>query len=177
MDFFDGKESPPSSMFFCLGEKWPDPENKPWEKKLIMVEVKERFYFKWLAVPEWKKEKTECKYFQLSWLCEFDSCLFFSQVVPTSMELLKNAAVECGASSLRSVELQMSLEEMMDLYWWVFFPSFNVRTSQFIMFFIRYQTDPAEIITTLSRWDGTKAQDYKYVCFSPLSLYFDTQNA
>uniref|UniRef100_A0A3B5KXN1 IRF tryptophan pentad repeat domain-containing protein n=1 Tax=Xiphophorus couchianus TaxID=32473 RepID=A0A3B5KXN1_9TELE len=75
MDFFDGKESPPSSMFFCLGEKWPDPENKPWEKKLIMVEV-----------------------------------------VPTSMELLKNAAVECGASSLRSVELQMSLEEMMDLY-------------------------------------------------------------
>ncbi|XP_014877368.1 interferon regulatory factor 3-like, partial [Poecilia latipinna] len=75
MDFFDGKESPASSMFFCLGEKWPDPENKPWEKKLIMVEV-----------------------------------------VPTSMELLKNAAVECGASSLRSVELQMSLEEMMDLY-------------------------------------------------------------
>uniref|UniRef100_M4AH44 Interferon regulatory factor 3 n=1 Tax=Xiphophorus maculatus TaxID=8083 RepID=M4AH44_XIPMA len=75
MDFFDGKESPPSSMFFCLGEKWPDPENKPWEKKLIMVEV-----------------------------------------VPTSMELLKNVAVECGASSLRSVELQMSLEEMMDLY-------------------------------------------------------------
>ncbi|XP_054913981.1 interferon regulatory factor 3 [Poeciliopsis prolifica] len=75
MEFFDGKESPPSSMFFCLGEKWPDPENRPWEKKLIMVEV-----------------------------------------VPTSMELLKNLAVECGASSLRSVELQMSLEEMMDLY-------------------------------------------------------------
>ncbi|CAJ1080973.1 interferon regulatory factor 3 [Xyrichtys novacula] len=68
-------DSPPCSLFFCLGEKWPDPENRPWEKKLITVEV-----------------------------------------FLTSMELLKNMAVEGGASSLRSVDLQMSLEEMMELY-------------------------------------------------------------
>lgn len=30
---------PPVSCFFCLGEKWPDPKFKPWEKKLILVEV------------------------------------------------------------------------------------------------------------------------------------------
>lgn len=68
------KHSPPSSLFFCLGEKWPDPENNPWTKKLIMVEV-----------------------------------------VLTSIELLNNMAVEGGASSLQSVELQMSLEEMMEM--------------------------------------------------------------
>lgn len=73
--FFNGSDSPPCSLFFCLGEKWPDPENRPWERKLVVVEV-----------------------------------------APTSMELLKNMAVEIGASSLQSVELQMSLEEMMDLY-------------------------------------------------------------
>ncbi|XP_071319436.1 interferon regulatory factor 3 isoform X1 [Trachinotus anak] len=74
LDFIEGKDSPPCSLFFCLGEKWPDPDNRPWEKKLITVEV-----------------------------------------VLTSMELLKNMAVDGGASSLQSVELQMSLEEMMEL--------------------------------------------------------------
>nr|XP_046232439.1 interferon regulatory factor 3 [Scatophagus argus] len=75
LDFIDGRDCPPCSLFFCLGEKWPDPDNKPWEKKLVTVEV-----------------------------------------VLTSMELLKNMAVEGGASSLQSVELQMSLEEMMEMY-------------------------------------------------------------
>ncbi|CAL1599362.1 unnamed protein product [Knipowitschia caucasica] len=75
IDFTEGKESPPSSLFFCLGEKWPDPDNKPWSKKLITVEV-----------------------------------------VLTSMENLKNIAVGLGASSLQSVELQLSLEQMMDMY-------------------------------------------------------------
>lgn len=42
--------------------------------------------------------------------------IFSAQVCLTSMELLKNMAVENGASSLKSVELQMSLEEMME-YW------------------------------------------------------------
>nr|XP_046225366.1 interferon regulatory factor 3 isoform X2 [Oncorhynchus gorbuscha] len=69
---------PPFSLFFCLGEKWPDPDNRPWEKKLVMVEV-----------------------------------------VLTALELLKSMAVEGGASSLQSVELQLSLQEslqeMMDL--------------------------------------------------------------
>ncbi|XP_040922765.1 interferon regulatory factor 3 isoform X2 [Toxotes jaculatrix] len=72
LDFIDGRESPPCSLFFCLGEKWPD--DRPWEKKLITVEV-----------------------------------------VLTSMESLKNMAVEGGASSLQSVELQISLEQMMEL--------------------------------------------------------------
>ncbi|KAE8284281.1 hypothetical protein D5F01_LYC17612 [Larimichthys crocea] len=67
LDFIEGKKSPPCSLFFCFGEKWPDPDNRPWEKKLITVEV-----------------------------------------VLTSMELLKNMAVGGGASSLQSVELQMS---------------------------------------------------------------------
>ncbi|KAM8729568.1 interferon regulatory factor 3 isoform 2-T2 [Acanthopagrus schlegelii] len=71
----EGGESPPCILFFCLGEKWPDPHNKPWERKLVTVEV-----------------------------------------VLTSMELLKNMAVVGGASSLQSVELQMSLEEMMEMY-------------------------------------------------------------
>ncbi|XP_070707870.1 interferon regulatory factor 3 isoform X2 [Pempheris klunzingeri] len=75
LDFIEGRESPPCSLFFCLGEKWPDPDSRPWEKKLITVEV-----------------------------------------VLTSMELLKNMAVGGGASSLQSVELQMSLEEMMEMY-------------------------------------------------------------
>ncbi|XP_055776893.1 interferon regulatory factor 3 isoform X2 [Salvelinus fontinalis] len=73
-----GGECPPFSLFFCLGEKWPDPDNRPWEKKLVMVEV-----------------------------------------VLTALELLKLIAVEGGASSLQSVELQLSLQEslqeMMDL--------------------------------------------------------------
>ncbi|KAA8581633.1 hypothetical protein FQN60_003214, partial [Etheostoma spectabile] len=73
-DFVRGKNCPPCSLFFCLGEKWPDSDNRPWEKKLITVEV-----------------------------------------VLTSMELLKNMAVEGGASSLQSMELQMSLEEMMEI--------------------------------------------------------------
>ncbi|XP_044035778.1 interferon regulatory factor 3 isoform X2 [Siniperca chuatsi] len=75
LDFIDGRDCPPCSLFFCLGEKWPDPDNRPWEKKLITVEV-----------------------------------------VLTSVELLKNMAVGGGASSLQSVELQMSLEEMMEMY-------------------------------------------------------------
>uniref|UniRef100_A0A673ANI4 IRF tryptophan pentad repeat domain-containing protein n=1 Tax=Sphaeramia orbicularis TaxID=375764 RepID=A0A673ANI4_9TELE len=60
------KDRPPCSLFFCLGEKWPDPDNRPW----------------WFL---------------------------------TSMELLKNLAVANGASSLQSVDLQMSLEEMMEM--------------------------------------------------------------
>ncbi|XP_059180636.1 interferon regulatory factor 3 [Centropristis striata] len=72
LNFIGGRESPPCSLFFCLGEKWPDPDNRPWEKKLITVEV-----------------------------------------VLTSLEMLKDMAVVGGASSLQSVELQMSLEEMM----------------------------------------------------------------
>ncbi|KAM7381740.1 hypothetical protein PAMA_012535 [Pampus argenteus] len=74
LEFIDGKESCPCSLFFCLGEKWPDPDNRPLERKLITLEV-----------------------------------------VLTSLELLKNMAVGGGASSLQSVELQMSLEEMMEL--------------------------------------------------------------
>lgn len=37
------------------------------------------------------------------------------EVTFTSMEILKNWALECGASSLKSVELQMSLDEVMDM--------------------------------------------------------------
>ncbi|XP_068162089.1 interferon regulatory factor 3 isoform X2 [Antennarius striatus] len=73
-DFIEGRDDPPCSLFFCLGEKWPDPDNRPWVKKLITVEV-----------------------------------------VLTSMEILKTIAVEGGASSLQSVELQMSLKEMMEI--------------------------------------------------------------
>ncbi|XP_042363690.1 interferon regulatory factor 3 isoform X2 [Plectropomus leopardus] len=40
LDFIDGRDCPPCSLFFCLGEKWPDPDNRPWEKKLITVEVR-----------------------------------------------------------------------------------------------------------------------------------------
>uniref|UniRef100_A0A3Q3AX80 Interferon regulatory factor 3 n=1 Tax=Kryptolebias marmoratus TaxID=37003 RepID=A0A3Q3AX80_KRYMA len=74
IDFSNGGKCPPCFMYFCLGEKWPDPDGRPLEKKLISVEV-----------------------------------------ALTSMELLKNIAVEGGASSLQSVELQVSLEEMMEL--------------------------------------------------------------
>ncbi|XP_055032516.1 interferon regulatory factor 3 isoform X3 [Misgurnus anguillicaudatus] len=66
--------SPSYTLYFCLGEKWPDPKMKPWEKKLIMIEV-----------------------------------------VLTSLEILKTMALECGASSLQSMELQVSLEQMMEL--------------------------------------------------------------
>uniref|UniRef100_A0A3P9KY74 Interferon regulatory factor 3 n=1 Tax=Oryzias latipes TaxID=8090 RepID=A0A3P9KY74_ORYLA len=75
INFSTGGDSPPCSLFFCLGEKWPDPQNRPWTKKLITIEV-----------------------------------------VLTSLEILKNMAGEGGASSLRSVELQESLGEMMDLW-------------------------------------------------------------
>lgn len=39
---FMGKsgESPSYSLYFFLGEKWPDPKMRPWEKKLIMIEVR-----------------------------------------------------------------------------------------------------------------------------------------
>ncbi|XP_076843960.1 interferon regulatory factor 3 [Brachyhypopomus gauderio] len=75
-EFMDnnGGPSPSYSLFFFLGEKWPDPRNRTWDKKLIMVEV-----------------------------------------VLTSLEILKLMAVENGASSLRSVELQLSLEQMMEI--------------------------------------------------------------
>lgn len=43
------------------------------------------------------------------------------------MELLKNIAVGGGASSLQSVELQMSLEEMMEMEW---------QSLQFFFFFL-----------------------------------------
>uniref|UniRef100_A0AAY3ZW59 IRF tryptophan pentad repeat domain-containing protein n=1 Tax=Denticeps clupeoides TaxID=299321 RepID=A0AAY3ZW59_9TELE len=66
-----GGTSPPMSLFFCLGEKWPDPKLKPWEKKLITVEVA-------FGV----------------------------------LEKLKEIGVTGGASSLRSVELQLSLDKM-----------------------------------------------------------------
>ncbi|XP_056626561.1 interferon regulatory factor 3 isoform X3 [Triplophysa dalaica] len=66
--------SPSYTLYFFLGEKWPDPKMKPWEKKLIMIEV-----------------------------------------VLTSLEALNKMAVECGASSLESMELQVSLEQMMEL--------------------------------------------------------------
>ncbi|XP_030629537.1 interferon regulatory factor 3 [Chanos chanos] len=69
-----GGQSPPFSVFFCLGEKWPDPKFKPWEKKLIFVEV-----------------------------------------VFTALEKLKQMAVEGGASSLQSVELQLSLDQIMEM--------------------------------------------------------------
>ncbi|XP_067285258.1 interferon regulatory factor 3 [Pseudorasbora parva] len=67
-------ESPSYTLYFFLGEKWPDPRMKPWEKKLIMIEV-----------------------------------------VLTSPEYLKMCAESRGASSLHSVELQLSLELMMEL--------------------------------------------------------------
>lgn len=41
LDFIEGKECPSCSLFLCLGEKWPDPDGRPWEKKLITVEVRE----------------------------------------------------------------------------------------------------------------------------------------
>ncbi|XP_017576003.1 interferon regulatory factor 3 isoform X1 [Pygocentrus nattereri] len=69
-----GTRSPLYTLFFFLGQNWPDPRNKPWEKKLIMVEV-----------------------------------------VLTSLEKLKLMAVENGASSLQSDELQLSLEQMMEM--------------------------------------------------------------
>ncbi|KAJ8399956.1 hypothetical protein AAFF_G00406860 [Aldrovandia affinis] len=62
-----GGASPSFSLFFCLGEKWPDPEHRPWTRKLIMIEV-----------------------------------------IMTSLEILKIIAVDGGASSLQSVELQIS---------------------------------------------------------------------
>ncbi|XP_007248791.3 interferon regulatory factor 3 [Astyanax mexicanus] len=75
MDFMHYKGSSPSyTLYFFLGQNWPDPKRKPWEKKLIMVEV-----------------------------------------VLTSLERLKMMAVENGASSLQSDELQLSLEQMMEL--------------------------------------------------------------
>lgn len=46
---------------------------------------------------------------------QFKFVLLSTQVVLTSLEFLKNMAVEGGASSLQSVELQMSLEEMMEI--------------------------------------------------------------
>lgn len=68
LDFINGgKKSPSCSLFFCLGEKWPDTEQKPWEKKLVMLEV-----------------------------------------IITTSELLKLYAVDGGASSLESVQLQFS---------------------------------------------------------------------
>lgn len=41
LNFIEGRDCPPCSLFFCIGEKWPDPDNRPWEKKLITVEVRE----------------------------------------------------------------------------------------------------------------------------------------
>ncbi|KAM8836527.1 interferon regulatory factor 3 isoform 1-T2 [Spinachia spinachia] len=74
LEFIKGGGSPHCSLFFCLGEKWPDPAHRPWERKLVTVEV-----------------------------------------VLTSMEILKNMAVEGGTSSLQSLDLQVSLEEMMEM--------------------------------------------------------------
>ncbi|XP_077062315.1 interferon regulatory factor 3 [Siphateles boraxobius] len=75
MEFMEkSSESPSYTLYFFLGEKWPDPKMKPWEKKLIMIEV-----------------------------------------ILTSLEGLNTLAVTRGASSLQSVELQLSLEQMMEL--------------------------------------------------------------
>lgn len=43
-----------------------------------------------------------------------------SQVVLTSLDILKSLALGGGATSLQSVELQISLQEMMDMYWELF---------------------------------------------------------
>ncbi|CAL8303841.1 unnamed protein product [Lota lota] len=74
LDFIKGGDCPSCCLYMCLGEKWPDPYSRPWEKKLVMVEV-----------------------------------------VFTSLEILKGMAEVGGASSLQSVELQMSLTEMMEV--------------------------------------------------------------
>lgn len=75
MEFMQtGGASPSCTLYFFLAEKWPDPKMKPWEKKLIMIEVN-----------------------------------------LTALEFLKSIAVEQGASSLQSEELQLSLEQMMEL--------------------------------------------------------------
>nr|QQL94346.1 interferon regulator factor 3 [Pimephales promelas] len=75
MEFMEtSRESPSYTLYFFLGEKWPDPKMKPWEKKLVMIEV-----------------------------------------ILTSLEGLNTLAVSRGASSLQSVELQLSLEQMMEL--------------------------------------------------------------
>ncbi|KAG2455623.1 IRF3 factor, partial [Polypterus senegalus] len=40
LDFIESRGgSPQYSLWFCLGEAWPDPNKRPWEKKLIMIEV------------------------------------------------------------------------------------------------------------------------------------------
>ncbi|KAB5555305.1 hypothetical protein PHYPO_G00032190 [Pangasianodon hypophthalmus] len=77
MEFIQNRgQSPSYSLYFFLGQQWPDPKNKPWEKKLIMVEV-----------------------------------------VLTALEKLKMMAVANGASSLQSsMELQISLEQMMEMW-------------------------------------------------------------
>ncbi|KAI5102996.1 interferon regulatory factor 3 isoform X1, partial [Silurus meridionalis] len=67
--------SPSCTLYFFLGQQWPDPKNKPWEKKLIMVEV-----------------------------------------ILTTLERLKEMALANGATSLQSsVDLQISLEQMMEM--------------------------------------------------------------
>ncbi|TRY81903.1 hypothetical protein DNTS_016432 [Danionella cerebrum] len=67
-------ESPDYTLYFFLGEKWPDPRMKSWERKLIMIEV-----------------------------------------VLTSLEPLKMLAEAATGTSSLSVELQISLEQMMEL--------------------------------------------------------------
>ncbi|XP_058263093.1 interferon regulatory factor 3 [Hemibagrus wyckioides] len=76
MNFIQNRGPSPSySLYFFLGQQWPDPKNKPWEKKLIMIEV-----------------------------------------ILTALEDLKKMAAVNGASSLQSsMDLQISLEQMMEL--------------------------------------------------------------
>lgn len=62
-------------------------------------------------ITEYSRIMSTC--FHLHHLAAF---FFQSQVTLTLPEMLKNIAVEGGASSLQSVELQVSLEEMMELY-------------------------------------------------------------
>ncbi|XP_056432408.1 interferon regulatory factor 3 isoform X3 [Gadus chalcogrammus] len=71
-EFIAGGKCPSCCLYICLGEEWPG--RRPWEKKLVMVEV-----------------------------------------VFTSLEFLRMMAEDGGASSLQSVELQMSLTEMMEV--------------------------------------------------------------
>lgn len=54
LDFVSGRDSPPHALFVCLGEKWPDPDNRPWEKKLITVEVREPHLSGKLAGSMWR---------------------------------------------------------------------------------------------------------------------------
>ena len=110
-----GGDSPPISVFLCLGEKWPDPDARPWEKKLVTVEVR--------GLPELNTNTLLILYIDIyclnlqaeergvgAFVNPAGVPLPVSQVVFTSLEMLKELAIQGGASSLQSVELQLSLQ-------------------------------------------------------------------